>query len=720
MIFFDTPIPFAWIVIGALVGGAVLAWMFFRLRGLVRPRILWSLAGLRTWAFIAILLLLINPYRIEKEPDADGFRVAVLVDASGSMDTPDIANGSRTRFDLIRDWLTREDSPLTALRESGYRTDVSLFSEETVPFSGDARLLPGGTGLGDALQREITDNSSRRADLGAVLLVSDGQSNSGLSPIEAAQHYRARGIPVSTIGVGSRTPPGETRAEFTNPRYEGERGQPLPLTVNVSNTRGSSQEMRLELHNDEGILETTTVTVPANSEETVAFSVTPFQAGGEAYRLVAQAPNAPEQVDVAAVEVSEPDQFRILYLGSQPSLEYRFLQQAVAATEQIELEAVIRTGPESFFHLLTNEQQELAPTDGFPQEATFYNAFDAIVLDAAVLAELGEDQTALRDFVTNRGGGLLLTGNVAELPEAFADMLPVVETEQGIPFARQELSISPAPIFNELVGGALFSRPALFLPEELPAQLATEWKRGARPVLRPSSGQASLMAVQAYGAGRVGWLGTAATWRWRMASATGIEQHRLFWNNTLVWLASTGKPRLSIPFQGTRVPLATEMSLGIDVMGSDFRPAREADVEAIVTGPEGETRRVQLQPSFQRPGRFETDFRPEEAGEYRVRYQIDFPAGEQLTQEAFFIASHHDREREETSYREDVLRDIARLTAGEFRHYTEADPGLELPLAEGVPTRESRRHLAGNPLFLLFLALPLFGEWYIRRRLGLK
>lgn len=722
MIAFDTPIPIFWIVIGAVVAVAVLAWISLGLRPMVRPRYLWSLAGLRLWAFVAILLLLVNPYRLDEQPDADGFRVAVMTDASGSMDTPDISDGSRSRFELVEGWLNGDDnSPLATLREKGYRLDVDLFSEESVPHSGgEPRLLPGGTAVGSILQQELTDAGGRRADLGAVLLVSDGQSNAGPSPIEAARQFRASGIPVSTIGIGSRTPPGEVSAGFSSPRFQGERGEPMDLDVTVGNTRGSSQEMNLELHNEDGLLDEKEVTVPANSEEVVTFSVTPLRAGGEAYRLVANATDAPEQVDVAAVEVDEPDQFRILYLGSRPSLEYRFLQQSAEAADQIGLEAVIRTGPESFFHHLTAEQEQSAPRDAFPREPGFFNAYDAIIIDGEAVAELSEGTTALRDFVANRGGGLLLLGSTEHLPEELAVLSPVVTLDDETPFSRSNLSVAPAPLFTEISGGALFNRPSVFLPEELPAFLATEWKRGARPILRSQNDSSSLMAVHAYGAGRVGWLGTKATWRWRMSSSTGADQHRLFWNNTMVWLASTGKPRMSVPIQGTRVPLAADLDAGIDVMGSDFRPAQDAEVRATVTSPSGDTRQIPLQPSFREAGRFATDFRPDEAGEYRVRYQVNFPDGEELTQEAFFIASHHDEERENTAYREDILRDVARLTGGKFRHYTEASDLREIPLAEGVPTRESRHYLAGNPLFLFLLALPLFGEWYIRRKIGLK
>lgn len=719
MIGIDTPIPVAWIAAAALAAIAILAWISLQLRPVLRPAYLWTLAGLRAAACGLLVLLLLNPYRLDEQPDADGFRVAVLLDVSGSMDTADIERGQRTRFSVVEEWLTEEKSGslINALREMGYRLDISLFAQESMPYTGGQVLpLPGTTGIGSAL-----GEMAGHPDLGAIILASDGQSNTGLSPIEAAQRIRSNGVPISTIGIGSRAPPGEVKAGFSRPRFEGEKGEPMKIDVTVSNSRREDQMVTLSLYDGDRMLESKEVQINAESEESVSFSVTPFQTGGKAYRLVARAPDSPEQVDVAAVEVREPDRFRLLYLAAQPSLEFRFLQQAAREAEQISLEAIIRTGPESFFHQLGAEQEGEVPIASFPREAEFFHVYDAILLDTHALGELEEATVVLRDFVANRGGGLLLMGDVASLPETLATLSPVVAVEEVRPGTPRPLAVAPAPIFTEVTGGALFNRPSVFVPEELPAWIATEWKRGARPILRSTeAGDRALLAVQAYGAGRVAWLGTNATWRWRMSSAIGADQHRLFWNNLMAWLASTGKPRLAVPIEGSRVALAEETSAEIDVMGSDFRPSQDATVSAVVTTPSGENEEFMLHPSFRRPGRYESNFRPDEAGEYRIRYEVAFPNGEELTRESFFIASHNDREREETAYREDLLRDLARITGGEFRHYTDVANFEAIPLREGIPTRENRRYFAGNPLFLLLLALPLFGEWYLRRKVGLK
>ncbi len=722
MIFFETPIPFPWIAAGAIAAILLLLLACFRLKNLVRPNYLWTLAGLRFASFLGVFLLLLNPYQLQRKPDQDGFRVAVLLDASGSMDTFDLPDPNRSRFDVVNDWLTRDtDSPLAALRESGYQLDIALFAEETVPHTtGPAHPLPGSTAIGTVLRDLLAASPSATGpQLGGVLLATDGQSNSGPAPTEIAHEFRLRGIPVTTIGIGSPQPPGEISGEFASPRYSGEKGQPLELQIRLRNSRSSAETVRVDLEHQDRVVASKEVNLPANSEQTVPFTVTPFQTGGQAYRVAIHRPGAPPQTDIAAVQIDEPDTFRLLYLSGRPAPELRFLQQSLRDSEQISFEAIVRTGEEALFHLLRPEQEALA-AETFPTEPLFYNGYDAILLHQSALAEFPDGGTALRDFVQHRGGGLLFIGETTGLSADWLSLLPITETEPQTPAQIRPLSVSVAPLFHEVSGGALFNRPAPFLPAQFPAFLATETKRGARPVLQTADANRPLMAAQAYGAGRVAWLGTENTWRWRLQSDTGLDQHRAFWNHALVWLASSGRPRLDVDFQGKRVPLAADLDAGIDVMGSDFRPARQADVTATVETPSGETRQIRLLPSLRKPGRFETDFRPDEAGEYRVQYRVAMPEGEELTYDAFFIASHHSGERENTAYREDLLRDLARLTGGQFLRYDAAGNLREIPLAEGIPTRETRRYLARNWLFLLLLAAPLFSEWYIRRKLGLK
>ncbi len=721
----DTPFSAALIFLSAVLIAAVLGWTYYRLRKHLRPSHLGMLAGLRGLALVAVLLLLANPYSVEREPDTDGFRVVVLADASGSMETRDVEGGEASRRELVEAWIRNPDTPpFSVLDDNDYRVDRYRFSEDVKPLRGDGLpILAGRTALGDVLDQTLDRVDSERDNLGGVLMISDGHHNFGTSPMEAARRYRDRGIPVTVIGVGAREPPGEVRADFASSRFRGERGEPLDLPVVLSNTRDSESEVTLRLGDDAGTLEERTVALPAGADGVLeTFSVTALSAGEHLYRLsVSERNGSSETIRHAFVTAEEPETFSVLYLGSRLNLEYRFIERAVVDSDQIGIEAIIRTGENSFFQALSEENNGLAPAGEFPEDRSFYNRFDAVLVDSRTLGLLSpEAWEALADFASIRGGGLLFFGPLNEVPDSIASALPVLETDSRVVHERIRMELEAAPIFSHLEGGRLFGSPGLFVGEGTAVAVAEEWKRGARPVLLREGRSDALMAAHAFGAGRVAYLGAEDTWQWRMASDAGLEQHRLFWENLLVWLSSAGKPRLTVSSHGERYSLQEPFDLEANVQGSDFRPARDASVSVRITDPSGESWERRLQPSFDVPGRYRASVVPELPGEYHARYRIDFPDGERLERDAYFISTPQGAEREDTRYLEPVLRDLARITGGEFYHYTEVSRFSSLPLSETIPVRESRNYWANHAWFVLLLFAALVGEWFFRRRMGLK
>ena len=715
-----------------LLAALLLTWTVWRFQGLVSPRFLATLAGLRLLSLAALLLLILNPFLDQSRPDPDGFRVVLLGDASGSMETRDVAGGEKTRAEQLARWMeSRSDSPLQPLREQNYFLEPRIFSETARPMpSGDWESLPGLTAIGDVLHAELDRSAEDLPPIGAVVLLSDGHSNTGASPTEAARRYRDRGIPISTVGIGHSEEEGELEIRFRQPRYRITRGESLTLTTVARNPGSGEPSLEVTFHEDRETLHTEEITLAAGAEKQIRLPVNPWRAPFQVYRLEAHFPDDPERepiIDYSIVEIQDRDTFRLLYLGGALSMEHRFLRRAVAEADTLSMEAIIRTGEEHYFQALEESIAAYFPEDEetlaspIPREQSFFFSFDSILVDTRLLFDLpGETLEALIAFTDQRGGGLLFMGPMEAVPTPLERIMPAIATEKIFTSRQTPLHIEPAPVFQRLDGSVLFRQPAPFVPQETTTHWVTDWKRGARPVIKDSREERALLLAQAYGAGRVAYLGTESTWRWRMDSDTGWQQHQQFWENFLVWLSSQGKPRVRVPPHGMRFPLHQEMDLAVEVLGSDFRPAREGDVSVRVDFPDGDTEILPLSPSFAQPGRFSTAFYPEQIGEYRLRFRIDLPDGEELNQEAYFLGAALGREMEEVSYREDVLRDIARISGGLFREGSSRQPWREIPLTQNVPTTEERRYLALNFWLFLLLFLPLLYEWYLRRSHGLK
>lgn len=162
----------------------------------------------------ALLVSLAKPSVVLAVPREQA-SVLLVLDVSGSMDAPDLQPtrlGGATRA---------AKSLLTALPR-GAQVGLVTFSDRTVvnvPLSSDVGATQqalgqlranGGTAVGDGLnlaldqlaQRPTTSQGERAP--GAVVLLSDGESNSGRPPAAAAERAQQEGITVYTVGIGQR------------------------------------------------------------------------------------------------------------------------------------------------------------------------------------------------------------------------------------------------------------------------------------------------------------------------------------------------------------------------------------------------------------------------------------------------------------------------------------------------------------------------------------
>jgi len=722
---FDTPIP--WMVIA---GWAALALVLVLVRhgnlhGAVSHRSCWSITVLRLVALALVAMLLLQPYREQRAPDREAFRAVMLVDASASMTVQDVAGG-RSRLEVARETVAADSPAATTLVQrlgAACRLDVSTFAETARPWRTGTALpmLPGRTSLGGVLQ-ELLDETAG-PPLGAVLVVSDGHSNQGPSPTEVCKQFRARGVPVSCLGVGESRQPGDLRVHFAAAPLKGRKGEPMTLNVLLENRFDHPVTTRLTLTDSQVVVAEREVHLPAGSTGSEPVTVTPLRAGYVSYRARVEAVAGDAQpetdADYAGVEVKEPDRFQVLYLGAHLGCEYRFLRRLCDSHPQLALAAVIQTGKASFYQIGLPDSPE-GPLNGFPTAAERINRFDAVVLDARAVPSLdAKGIETLVGFVDRRGGGLLVFGPAEGLPAALRDLLPLAPPPAGALKARERLQTNPEFIFDHDPARALEPLAGLPLPTGEPVWLSPTPKRGARVAAALRGSDLGVLWAQSYGSGRAAYLGLESTWRWPLATAAGQSSHAAFWNSLLVRLSSTGKQRFRSLAEGTKVGLGEGMPLDVRLLGSDFLPAPDAHLTAAVVAPSGRSVDVALDAVADTPGHYTALFFPEEPGEHRVTYRVEGPSGA-LSGEAHFLARRMGVETEDTAYREDVLRDMARITGGTFVPYREVTGFGRLPLSRSVPMKTSRFHWTRHGSLLVLLAVVLGAEWLLRRRLGLK
>ena len=164
-------------------------------------------------ALVALILAVARPQRSVAKPVTDGV-VMLADDTSGSMQATDIAP-SRLRAALRAARRFVNEVPSTvqvgllefARRPTVLQSPTTNHALTTTALSTLPRTS-GGTAVGVALNTAIGEIRSvprvaGKHPPGAIVLISDGTSNVGLSPLQVARQARAEHIPIYTISVGT-------------------------------------------------------------------------------------------------------------------------------------------------------------------------------------------------------------------------------------------------------------------------------------------------------------------------------------------------------------------------------------------------------------------------------------------------------------------------------------------------------------------------------------
>ncbi|MCZ7648348.1 MAG: hypothetical protein M5U26_24330 [Planctomycetota bacterium] len=270
------------------------------------------------------------------------------------------------------------------------------------------------------------------------------------------------------------------------------------------------------------------------------------------------------------------------------------------------------------------------------------------------------------------------------------------------------------PTLNERLWPALpelhwISRPAYAKP-------------GATPLLRSDDArQDVVVATHHYGAGRVLYIGTDQTWRWRQKVADRV--HAVFWAQALRWGTGhrlTGPNRLKAALDRRQVQPGEDVEILARPRDADGKLAGRVPVVAEFVHA-GHAQKVPLQEVQDGSGLYRGMLRNLPPGVHTIKLSVGAPGFGDVTHELKVVAR-------ETTGQEGVelARDSARLATmakvggGQARDLLEAEALFSQLAGQGKETtvEDSYELWCSYPVILLLTAL-LVAEWLYRKRLGL-
>jgi hypothetical protein len=690
-------------------------------------RSLGVLEAIRLTIVILGAILFNEPEWVEEFRPQEKPAVAVLHDASTSMETRDFllnTSGSQP--------ITRREGIAPLIDPEAWIKLREKFDVAIEPF---AEPKPG---LGSDLYEPLATAPEKFANLRGIVLMSDGDWNEGLPPVEAALRLRLKGIPVFTIAAGSpiRLPDIELLS-LDAPTF-GVTGKAvrIPFTVESAMPREYNTVVTLRTSDGEEITKELKIHPMGRTSDWILWK--PKTTGD--FTLSLEVPKHAEETLIDNNKLTAPiaireEKLKVLLVESYPRWEYRYLRNALSRDPGIDLACLL-------YH------PGLAKVGGgnkdyikqFPAGLEELSKFDVVFLGDVGLDDgqlTAEQCRLLKGLVEHQASGLVF------MPGVYGKQFSLLETELG--------DLCPVVLDDSQPGGWGSRTPSHFELTELGrrsllTKLAdtqddnTEVWEGLpgfqwhAPVRRnkPGSevlavhkdslneyGRVPLLVTKTYGAGKVLFMGTDGAWRWRK----GVEDkyHYRFWGQVVRWMAyqrnmAKGET-MRLYYTPDQPQMRQAVSLHAIVMEKSGEPLHSGEVTARITAPSGKAEVVRLTSAGDEWGVFTGRYTTAEPGKHQVILscrQTD------ASLETSFYAQGVATERVGRPARPEVLEEIARVTRGKKIGPDKLDEVVRSLAELPEPNPSIRRvRLWSHPLVAGLLVTLMGVFWVGRKVIGL-
>ena len=726
----------------ALLALLILAVMVRRIRTSAPVRDRFVLAGLRAAVYLLLAGCLLRPVLLLSRAVPQRNVVGVLLDDSRSMRLTDVDGGSR--LDAVRRAFGDSAGSITPRLGDRFVLRFFRFASDAGPLASAAGLRGAGTrtdlaGALDAARQELAG-----VPLAGLVLVSDGADNGGADLTAPLLALKSRRVPVYTVGVGSERFARDLAVErVALPQSAlGGAGVLAEVMLRVRGLGGQSVTVTAE---DEGrIVVSREVRLPAAGDvERVRLRLPPLPEG--ARRLTFRVRPVPgelliENNEQSAVLRVRPGPEKILYVEGEPRPEFAFLRRAVAADSALQVVALLRSAQGKFLRLGVDDSLELV--GGFPTRREDLFRYRALVLGSIEASFFtGEQLRMLADFVSRRGGGMIVLGGRSALAEGgyagtpLAEILPVAldranPDADSAPPVTLTVHATPAGRLHPVLQlGATEDAEAHWdsLPPLTAINRLGALKPGATALLigRPASGgvpDLPVLAVQRFGRGTVAVLGVQDTWLWQMDAGIPLSDmtHETLWRQLLRWALDGAPERVEITASPARVGPGEPVTLRARVTDENFLEANDAAVIGRVVTPSGRRVEVPLAWTLRDDGTYEGRLIAEEAGMYRLDAEARRGRDTTRAAPAALLVDDRGADVEQAELRSPLLRRIAGETGGRYYPLAQASRLADdmVYTQSGVTVRESR-DLWDMPIVFFALVGLLGAEWGYRRWRGL-
>jgi len=656
---------------------------------------------LRSLAFFFLFLSISEPVLFGMKQWRKKPKLIILADNSKSLGITDrICNRAETVRALL------ESKPIEELK-SRYPTETLLFSDRI----DTTKLSPDFTGDVTAIGNVIL-SLSQREDIGGVILITDGETNSGDDPVFTASYFPKK---IYTIGVGDPEPTRDAFIKDVQTDRTAYRNTPFTVRVILQASGFEKRRAKVQILCGKRVLAGKELDISRGTRiYSEDFSISLDTVG--TVDLTARIPTLPGEFTgknnrrLFSVNILKSKRKLMLLVGKL-DYEYRFFKEALEKNKNIEVEEdIVKKGYRlSSFPRTVDKMKEY--------EAIFlFNAFETLSKNNLL--------KKLSDYIKSGGSVFMLIQDAPKLSETDRSILAEI-----LPFeypANTEMvdeSFSPLPTIEGKKHPLMqFEEPAdrLFggLPPLEEFLMAGETKSYATPLLVHSElKDIPIYSIGTVGRGKVAAFSAYPLWKWSFL-AKGFHKFEDCYDqlvqNLLVWLLVKEKVSPLVVETDKRIYHSGEPIL-FSAMVSDEsgKPVEAASVGVKLFGKDS----IEITLDEIGKGRYEKVIPSLPPGEYRFNAtaKLDFDTIGKASGKV--IVEEYSLEFEDTRMNRPALISVAEKTGGRFFTPDEIDSLPECVKFEDITgTDYLEKPLWDYPVFLLLFILALSLEWFIRKR----
>jgi hypothetical protein len=521
----------------------------------------------------------------------------------------------------------------TWLKEIRKKATVSRyeFGEKVVPLGNapawnketnarEKKVLAPATQLGAALQQIALDSTAQ--PLEAAILITDGGQNAGRDPRELAPSLS--GTRLHIVPIGNTKMQRDVILHHTHAPKAVLQNDQVVLDTIVTAYDCEKERLQIELLDNNTVVDRQMINVTTevfDSRVQLRWKAAQLGKHTLSFRVIPVSEERTEENNAAKADVHVmEDKIRVLIADNFPRWETRYLINLFKRDDRIAFEQMLFEPQPMTGHGFRSD---------FPKTLEEWSKYRIVILGDVLPTQLTPDrQRALKEYVAEGGGNLIIVAGKDAMPEAYVSqplgaLLPVEAGERALsddPFYLHltdegsmtlATQIADNPGLSEKLWREMSERLPVYAMSEFskpkPTTHSLIWASLNKSGFNPSdSNTRSFLAWQYVGAGRVVYIAAPVTYQLRYRQ--GDTFHHRFWGQLLRWAVARdlaeGSQTVRLSTDKSRYEHGESVQVSVRLRQLDGRAVSGAAIQVSALNEGKVVQEIPVREDVNRPGSY--------------------------------------------------------------------------------------------------------------------